>query len=189
MAPIVTLAEARDWIGVYGDTSLDDEICAALEAAVEKVADNVGYRVADSNVVDYFAVSADRGRVFELSEPGIDTTTVQVRYYDCARAIQLLPAADWYLDPSSSIHTVRFESGVVVAVGAVQNPWQISYQSRLANIKGVSSVGRLKLGVRTALNWYWGLRGPGARNSDTSLLDRALTSLLQSCRRNPLGTC
>ena len=182
---LVTLAEARDWVGVYGDESLNAEVQAALNAAVEKVADNVGYRISDTIIVDYFA----RGhREFELSEPGIDISTVQLQYYDMARALQTVGAANWYLDPTTPVHTVQY-TGDRMELGDVKYPIRVQYTSQLSAVKGTPVIGRLKLGVRTALNWYWSLRGPAARNSDSSLLDRTLTSLLMSCRRYPSGLC
>ena len=186
--PIVSLADARDWIGVYGDTSIDAEVQAALDAAVEKVADNVGFRISDSGIIDFYPRA---GGALELSEPGLDVTTVKVRYYDADRELQTLDSDQWVFDPTTAVHTIELADPAKV-VGLMstklRNPLQVAYTSKLATTKGTPSVGRLRLAVRTALNWYWGIRGSGARNSDTFLLDRTLTSMLMSVRRDPIGS-
>ena len=68
---LVSKSDARNWLGLYGDTSLDDEIQTALDAAIEKVAAHVGFRISDTQITDYFATLGPGARL-QLSEPGVD---------------------------------------------------------------------------------------------------------------------
>ena len=175
--PIVSLAAARNWVGLYGDSSLDDELSACLEGAVEKVADFVGYRIQDTAIQDHFGPHC--GRVLELSEPGIDASTVQVKYRDAAGAEQVLDA--WTLDPTAERNTVILDA--VPALSAVfRYPLRIEYTSKLAAVRGPATAGRITTAVRMTVSRLWQSRGEIA---DPHLADKALSSLLASCRIEP----
>ena len=182
--PVASLKDARDWLGIFGDTSVDDEVRACLEAAIEKVSSNVGYRVSDTRVTDYFsgAELVDTLR-FELSEPGIDTSTIVVKYYEeSIGALNIVDAADYFLDESSLASMVVIKEAKKPAdiSTTLSSPWVIAYSTKLNNVRGSPSLDRLKMGVRIALNWYWQSRG---ELTESSLLDRALYSTLRSCRK------
>lgn len=181
-SPVVTLVQARDWLGIYGDTSVDADVTACLEAAIEKVADNVGYRVSDTDIRDYFPHT--RQPHFELSEPGIDASSVVVRYYNDSEMLMPADNAAWLLDPTVHRNLILWRAGSPVPMlsQVVRYPWVVEYKSKLAAVRGTPAIARLQLGVRTALTHYWQNRGVA---QESSMLDRSLTSLLQSCKLDP----
>ena len=176
-APIVTVAEARNWVGLFGDSSLDAELGACLEAAIEKVADFIGYRIQDTGITDYFT----GGRELELSEPGIDTATVKVVYSDAGGSDAVLDSSRWSLDPTAERNTVVIDSLPELS-GALRHPLRITYTSKLAHVRGPATVGRIKTAVRMETSRLWRSRG---EPQDPALTDRALTSLRASCRLDP----
>ena len=183
-SPVISLTEARNWIGIYGDTSIDKEVSACLEAAIEKIASNVGYRISSTNVTDYFSTTGEiENPRFKLSEPGIDTSTIEVKYYqENTGALITLAASKYFLDESSLASIIVIKAGGKPDdISSLHvNPWVISCDSKLENVRGSPSLDRLKFGVRVALNWYWQSRG---QLQEARLLDRTLYSILDSCRQ------
>ena len=178
--PIVALADARNWIGIYGDTSVDAEVQTCLNAAVEKVASNVGYRISDTAITDYFA--AQKLQRLVLSEPGIDTSTIVVKYYAASDdSLTTIADTEYYLDETTQAHNLVFnDDAAEVEFSAIYaNPVQVTYNSKLTLIRGQPTVERLKQAVRLATNWFWNNRG---QLQDSYLLDKSLYSLLQSAR-------
>ena len=188
VGPLATVRQARNWVGVYGDSSVDDEISACLEAAEEKIAAFVGYRISDTAIADYFPAAC--GRRLELSEPGIDRATVAIKYYDADELEQTLDAADWSLDPTAERNIVTLDAVPALSRRA-RHPIRAEYTSKLINIRGAPAIGRLKLAVRMAVTFNWATRSEtelwrtrGDLSADLAI-DRALWSLLASCRLEP----
>ena len=186
VTPLMSLSDARNWLGIYGDTSLDDEVKVCLDAAVEKISSNVGYRISDTKTIDYFTKSANVKLV--LSEPGIDTNTILIKYYEeSTGTLNTVDAAKYFLDNTAMSYTLFWNEGGFPAniSSKLENPIRVEYQSKLVNILDVHSIERLKYAVRLALNWYWQSRG--VLLQDPYLLDKSLWSLIQSCKVDPAG--
>ena len=62
---IVNLDEARRYLGIYGDVSIDPEIGVALGAAKEKISNFVGKPIDSSSVVEFFKPSPKIRLAFE----------------------------------------------------------------------------------------------------------------------------
>ena len=184
VTPLVAVADARNWIGIYGDTSLDTEIKSCLNSAIEKVASVVGYRVSDTAITDYFPRSATTKLC--LSEPGVDRETLAIKYTQAGGEVITVESSKYYLDPTSERVTVTWMQGEAPTdlSTEAENPIQAEYKSKLANLLDAPTVDRVKYAVRVALNWYWQSRG---QLQDPHLLDKSLTSLLQSCKIDPAG--
>ena len=186
VTPLMSLSDARNWLGIYGDTSLDDEVKVCLDAAVEKISSYVGYRISDTKTIDYFVRNANVKLV--LSEPGIDTSTIVVKYYtENTGSLNTVDASKYYQDNTAMSYTLFWNEGGFPAniSSKLENPIRVEYQSKLVNILDVHSIERLKYAVRLALNWYWQSRG--ALLQDPYLLDKSLWSLIQSCKVDPAG--
>ena len=185
VTPLMSISDARNWLGIYGDISLDVEVKVCLDAAIEKISSNVGYRISDTKTIDYFVRNADVKLV--LSEPGIDTNTIVIKYYDSTGALNTVDAAKYYLDDTAISYKLFWNEGGFPAnvSSKLENPIRVEYQSKLVNILDVHSIERLKYAVRLALNWYWQSRG--ALLQDPYLLDKSLWSLIQSCKVDPAG--
>lgn len=183
-APVVALAAARDWLGVYGDTSLDAEVQVTLDAAIEKVAANVGYRISDTTVTDHYTRQA-RGPFsrLQLSEPGIDAATLAIEYYDSDEQQHAIAADEWTLDPTTRENVVRLGSSfAALDISAeLENPVTARYETKLANVLDAPVMGSIQQGVRLALNHYWNSRGEASQ--DPHLLDKSLASLLAAARK------
>lgn len=185
-APIVSTAEARNWVGLYGDSSLDAELAVCVEAAVEKVADFVGYRIQDTAITDHF--SRNCGRLLELSEPGLDPSTIQVKFYGADGAEASLAADAWRRDPTAEA-TLLILDEVPALFADYDYPLRVEYTSKLANVRGPATAGRIKTAVRMTVSRFWESRGQnwaaGVPGSNVNIADQALTSLLGSCRIEP----
>ena len=174
--PVVTLAEVKDWLGLYGDDSLDAEAQVCLGAALEKVESMANYKISSAGTTDYYPREATR---LELSEPGIDAASIAVRYIGTAEDWTLLDAAHWHLDDSVEMPAVQLHVADRPVLGSSRLlSWRVEYSTSLAAVHGIHGVDRIKLAVRTAADYFWGLRGVDSRSSDTALLDRTLRSLL-----------
>ena len=182
-SPIVALADGRNWLGVYGDTSVDAEVQACLDAAVEKVADFVGFRITDTRIADYFPRTPAWGcgfaNVLELSAAGIDTATLSVKYLDAAGAEQTLAETAWRLDPTQPGYAVVLDEMPALSDRHMNPLWAV-YRSKLADIRGAPAAGRLKLAVRMVATQLWRARPEPV---DPHVLDKALYSLLAAARR------
>ena len=178
-APL-TVAEARNWVGLFGDASLDDELTACLNAAVEKVSSFVGYKVAKASVVDHFSgLANDR---MALSEPGVDVSTLEVKYRNTSGNEIAVADTEYFVDKTSKRIAVVWNEGAFpddVSVYFV-NPVTIAYETDISEVQGSHVLERLSLGVRLATEWFWQNRA--VLNPAPHLLDRSLYSLLDSCR-------
>ena len=183
-SPIASKAEAREWLGLYGDESVDDQIQTALDAAVEKVAAHVGFRISDTTVTDHYPPGAlQRGGRLELSEPGVDWAgAVSVKYLSSnGGQIVTASATRWKRDATADANVIRWTDAAPVLYKDADNPVQVVYRSKLLNVLGAPVVGRIKLAVNEALAWTWTNRG--VQSADAKLLDRRLSALLQSAKR------
>ncbi len=184
-APIATKDEARGWIGLYSDTSVDAEIQTALDAAIEKVASFVGFRISDTQVTDFFPGPVETGDRLELSEPGVDWTDAPpaVKYWSAANSPSLLTAAGsrWKRDPTAAGSVLVWCGAPYSVTDKYAYPLQVVYKSKLANVHGAPVIGRAKLAVREALVWFWTNRAQ--QSADAKLLDRRLSALLQATKR------
>ena len=181
-SPVVSKAEARSWLGLYGDTSVDDEIQAALDAAIEKVAAHLGFRISDTTITDYFATLGP-GTPLELSEPGVDWTGTLpvVKYLTSTGATTTAAATRWKRDATAPRHLICWKDSRPSLYAKAEYPVMVVYTSKLANVLGSPALGRCRLGVREATAWYWTNRG--TQSADAKLLDRRLSALLQSAKR------
>ena len=179
--PIVALADARNWIGVYGDTSVDAEVQVCLNAAVEKVASHVGYRISDTCITDYYSTKSPRFLI--LSEPGIDVKTIEVKYYAAADdSLTTVANTEYYIDETVQRHKIIFNENFDIDISdKYENGLQVDYKSKLTLIRGQPTVERLKQAVRVALNWFWNNRG---QQQDPHLLDKTMSSLLNGAKLN-----
>ena len=180
--PLVSVEDARNWLGIYGDSSIDPEVEVCLNSATEKIASNVNYRISDTQITDYFPDTARDNLV--LSEPGVDKDTIEVKYYDINGISQTVDSYRYLLDPTSEEHTIFWVDGEfpLDVSSTMKHPILVQYSSKLSNILGVPSVDRIKYAIRMTLNWYWQSRG---QLQDPRMLDKSLSSILQSCKDNP----
>lgn len=178
-APIVSTVQARNWVGLYGDSSLDAELAVCVEAAIEKVASFLDYRIEDTAIMDFYPAASDRA--LELSEPGIAEASVAVKIYDRDGAEQTLADDAWSLDPTAERNTVIL-AAVPQLSADYRYPLRVEYTSSLEHVRGPAVAGRIRAGVRMALAWSWRTRGEPA---DPHLLDKSLTSMLAGARIEP----
>ena len=178
--PPVSLAQVREWVGIFDDTSMDASVTAALSAAVEKVSAQVGFRIADTNVRDFY--DGNDG-IFELSAPGIDPATVAVAWYDVDGNMQTADAADWMLDPTSPENAIHWTGPERETSDRFRHPWRVAYTSRLADALGPDVASRIDLALRLVVNHYFFNRGrPDVENAGS--LERDLFTLLKAVRKD-----
>ena len=170
--PIVTLAEAKSHLKIFGDTSIDDMIQLHLDAATEKVAGHVGYRISKSQITDYFT---DYNKFFILSEPAIDDTSIMVKYYDENNDEQAF--TDFSVDPSSKQPRLIMGEFNVPTSRDFENRWKVEYLTDPTKERGFHSYGRLKIAVLMITEAYL-----NAQNTHTepSIIQRSLYNLTQT---------
>ena len=178
--PLVSLVEAKNWLGVYGDASLDDEIQNCLDSAVEKVSSSVDYRISDTKITDYFKGRSSSNKLI-LSEPGIDTDTIVVKYFNDDEVETTIAEDKYSLDDTAREYTIQFrEDGFPSDVSLTkENPIFVKYNSKLSESRGFPTVERLQYAVRLVLNFYWQNRGEIA---DPHAFDKNVSSIVNSAR-------
>ena len=182
--PVVSVAEGRNWVGLYGDSSLDTELGAALEAAVEKTSAHLGHRISDTTVTDFYPASALAiDSRLELSEPGVDWTTAppEVKYLNSTGATTTAASSRWKRDATAAANVICWKDSTAALYDKAEYPVMVVYTSKLSAVLGSPAVGRVRLAVRESLAWYWANRG--TQSADAKLLDRRLSALLQSAKR------
>ncbi|MDE0341953.1 MAG: hypothetical protein OXK82_02065, partial [Deltaproteobacteria bacterium] len=177
--PAVSLSAAKSWLGIYGDDSLDDDVQAAVSAAVEKVAAHVGFRVSDTVVTDYYAGPLDTGTRLELSEPGVDWTDTPpaVKYYTRTGMLTTAANTRWKRDPTAAGNVVCWKDAAAVLYDGdlYEHRVMVVYQSKIEAVVGAPVLARVQLGIREAAQWHWSNRGQ--QSADAKLLDRRLSAL------------
>ena len=181
--PVITKVQARNWLGLYGDTSLDDEVQSALDAAIEKVAAHVGFRISDTEITDYYFKPLGPGTRLELSEPGVDWTGTLpvVKYHMASGTLHTAAASRWRRDSTADRNVIVWTADAPALFDGAAYPVQVVSVSKLSSVLGSPAVGRVKLAVREATSWFWTNRGTAS--ADAKLLDRRLSALLQSAKR------
>ena len=117
----------------------------------------------------------------KLSEPGIDETTLAIKYYGTTGTARTWASTKWKRDPTAPGNVVILASLPELSAD-YRNPLWAEYTSKLADLRGAPSVGRLKQAVRLVLTHEWACRG---EVRDPHLRDKALLSILASCRLTP----
>ena len=180
--PVVSTADGRNWLGLYSDSSVDSEVQACLDAAVEKIASHVGFRISDTVITDFFATLGPGTRL-QLSEPGVDWTGTLpvVKYINSTGATTTAASSRWKRDATAAANVICWKDSHPALYATADYPVQVVYTSKLSAVLGSPAVARVKLAVREALAWFWANRG--TQSADAKLLDRRLSALLQSAKR------
>ena len=135
-----------------------------------------GFRVVDTAISDYW--KRDSGLRLTLSEPGIDTASVEVLYRDAAGDEV---EAGFSLDPTAERNTIVL-AALPAMSGDFEHPLRVKYTSKLAAVRGAPAAGAHQSAIRMVTSRLWQGRG---ELPDPALTDRALTGLLGSVRLDP----
>ena len=178
-AELVTVAQARDWAGLFSDRSMDHLVAEGLKSAHDIVAKTVGYGLGPLAVTEHFA-AAGSGNVLVLAmtRNAIRDGTLAVSAWRDGDADAAGPVAGWRLDPTSRAGLV-----MMPLVPDISQDYELPIVATYDAWEGVEHEGVLQQGVRTAFMHYWTTRGEPASHA---MLDRALASLLQSARKRTL---
>ena len=153
---IVELAEMREEVGLFDDTSFDRMLFDYISAATEQCAVILGQDPRPADVVDRF--EAPRGDLcLELSRGWLaGDEAITVEYIDAARVSQTIDAADWYLDDTGPRPVVMLSAAPAVHP-VLAYPVTVSWRSGLtAARRGYET---LRQAVRYLVGLYFEGRG------------------------------
>jgi len=180
-ADFVALSEARGWLGLYGDQSLDEQVRACLHAAIAKVTAFVGFNFQAAAVTEHFPGDCRHGRVLLATRPAfIRDGSLAVAFYDSRNERQAADPAEWTLDPTSEQAELLLSLRAAELSRDFRSPVEVTYD--LDAQSGGPDAAALRTGVQLVTQRLWTLRGQDAA---PGLSDRALSSLLQSLKIAP----
>ena len=181
--PLVSIDDARAWVGLYGDTSLDDELLACLKAAIESISNWLGMAIINAKVTDWYPENC---RKFRPSQMGVsrDSSTsmipvVTLSYYDGNNDIVVIDPADFSYDPTTENLEFVLNSGFIAANGISHEyayPWKLEYVNDISHLIGHVYEGSINMAVRILTSRYWTYRGGIDPNPNAT--DRAVSNIL-----------
>ena len=179
---LVSIDDARAWVGLYGDTSLDDELSSCLQAAIESVSNWLDAVITNIRVTDFYPRST---RSFTPSQSSVSrisstdrTPVVTLSYYNDQNDVIVVGEDDFNYDPTT--HGLEFflddEFNSVNINQIYTNPWRLQYTNDVRYTNGLNSDASVTLAVRILTSRYWTYRGGIDPNPNAT--DRAVSNIL-----------
>ena len=149
---IVSLEEARDWIGMFSDDSEDDMVQSLVEAAEKRVRElSNGFQLSEATVIDYYPLVCKR--MLLSTRPVIgDVKDVSVSYYNDTEASVDIAQGNFHLDTTCVFPAVVFpDSELTHRLSRVyKNPVSVQYSAGLESPTD-KQLSDLKFGLRRAI--------------------------------------
>lgn len=123
---LVSLAEVKDHLSLFGDTTFDTYLNRLMIVATDHVGVTISEALAERDVEDYYARFSRR---LYLSTKASDSAVV-LTYVDREGTTETVVATDYTLDTSTDIQSVYFRDGFSLPGSlsrAVQLPIKIAY--------------------------------------------------------------
>lgn len=177
----VTLQEARNWLGLYGDSSLDDQVRECLNAAIGKVSNFVGFAFQSGSVTEHFPPGCRNQRIrLGARQSFVKAGSVAVAVFDSRNQRQAAGADEWTLDPTTEHAELILSLRSTTLSTDFALPVLVTYALE-ARDAGPDTAA-LKSAVQLVAQRLWSLRG---QTAEPGVSDRALSSLLQSVKLDP----
>ena len=128
-ATIVTLAEARDHLNLFTDTTYDDYVSRLLRAGQDAAENYLGEFLSFTTVEAYWNRPDDR---FTLPHRHVDSIA-SVTYYDSDDVLQTIPSTGYIHDTTGYRSSVRIRqaSAIPAVSNLYENPIVINYNAVL----------------------------------------------------------
>ena len=175
---LVSIEEARAWIGLYGDTSVDSEVAATLNASIEVVSNWLGAAITRSVIFDWYPKTT---KVFHPSQPGVlkiaGVPQVELHYYDGENVLTTVLASKYEYDPTVDTPVFSLVEDYAPSVSEkYEFPWRLKYTNSLDSIRDFPAIDSIKMAIRVMVTRYWQHRGRIDPNPHAT--DKAISSIL-----------
>ena len=127
----ITLAQARDHVQLFDDTSQDVLVGAYIGSAQELVEGVIGQELFPTTFNSYYSRFTSSGLL--IPRPNlVPASAVIVQYYDGTNTLQTLPTSAYYVDPTS-LYPVVYPIGAtnVTVSGQFEDPWLVTFIAQL----------------------------------------------------------
>ena len=171
---LVSIDEARQWVGLYGDTSLDAELKICLDSAIESISNWLGVAVSNAEITDKYVGGT---REFTPSQKGINLSTITLAFYNTSGAMQVVSSTNYTIDPTAKVPCVVLDEDYLpIYHASYAYPWSLAYTNDFSKIAGFPAINSVKLAVRVMTSKLWMHRGDSDMN--TYGYDRLLSQVL-----------